>query len=363
MKLPGEKASTVVFVLLLVLVIVLGIDEKVDKTDIIANLPESFPEVFPSPTPTTVPIPSFYEIPMRMHVFQTFNNCGPATLSMALSYVDLIKSQQELGQILRPFQVPGGDNDDKSVTLQEVADQAEKYGFVSYLRPNGDIEKTKRFIAQGIPVVTRTWLKADEDIGHYRIIRGYDDSTSQIIQDDSLQGNNLSYTFEEFVEIWQPFNYEYLVIVPESKKGIVEAILGEELDEKKAWDKARVRIEQELLEKQNNIHLLFALSRIYYYLGDYEKSIEYFDRVEGSLSFRTLWYQIEPILALYESGDYDRVIQLSGRIIENQNRAFSELYVIRGNIYRKQGNIALAKEEYEKAILYNSGFIDKVPNL
>lgn len=273
---------------------------------------------------------------------------------MALSYLGIDKPQQELGQILRPYQIAGGDNDDKSVTLQEVADQAEKYGLNSYLRPNGDIEKLKRFIASDMVIVARTWLETDEDIGHYRIVRGYDDATGEIIQDDSLQGKNLRYSYDEFLKLWQPFNYEYLIIVDDSKKALTEQILGEELDEKKAWQNARDRIVKEMKQDTGNTHLTFALSRIYYYLGDYKKSIEEFNKVENLLSFRTLWYQIEPIQAMYENGDYERVLQLTERILNNQNRAFSELYVIRGDIYKKQGNVDAARAEYEKAVLYNS---------
>lgn len=307
-----------------------------------------------TPTPTHIVYPTSQTIPLKLHVFQSFNNCGPATLSMALSYLGIEKSQAELGQILRPYQVPGGDNDDKSVTLSEVAEQAEKYGLHAYLRPNGDMESIKAFIANDIPVVTRTWLKVDEDIGHYRVIRGYDSSTNTIIQDDSLQGKDLTYGFEEFNKMWQPFNYEYLVIVGDSKKNVVEQILGDELNEETAWKNALKRIEVESAGEPENIHLIFAKSRIYYYLKDYQKSVEEFDKVENRLSFRTLWYQIEPILSIYETGNNDRVLSLTQRILNNQNRAFSELYILRGKTYERLLDPQTAKLEYEKALLYNT---------
>lgn len=305
------------------------------------------------PTPTVIPVPNAYTIPQRLHIYQSFNNCGPATLSMALSYVGINKDQQELGQILRPYQIPGGDNDDKSVTLEEVANHAQTYGPTSYLRPNGDIEKLKQFIANDIPVVTRSWLHINEDIGHYRIIRGYDESRRVIIQDDSLEGENLEISYDEFNEMWRPFNYEYLVIVDSSKKELTETILGENLDTKIAWSNAKNKVEKELSQEPNNVYLHFALSRIYYHLGDYTSSVKEFSAIENQLSFRTLWYQIEPIQALYMNGEYERVLALTERILNKQNRAFSELYVIRAAIFRKQGNEALAQQEIEKATLYN----------
>ncbi len=315
-----------------------------------------------SPTPT-IAVPESYTITQRHHVFQSFNNCGPATLSMALSYWGMNISQQELGDILRPYQVVGGDNDDKSVTLQEVADQAQEYGLYSYLRPNGTPQMLEKFISSGIPIVARTWLKADEDIGHYRVIRGYDRSTQTLIQDDSLQGKNLTYTYSDFDDIWRPFNYEYLVIVDEEKKELVEQILGEELNEKTAWQNALTRIEDEILQDPDNWHLTFAKSRIYYYLDEYEKSIDEFEKVENRLSFRTLWYQIEPIRSYYEAGNYDRVFNLTTNILNNQNRAFSELYHLRGLIYQKQGNLDLARQEFETALLYKHNYKPSVEAL
>ena len=272
---------------------------------------------------------------------------------MALSYVGVEKTQAELGQVLRPYQITGGDNDDKSVTLVEVANQAEKFGLLTYLRPNGDIEKLKKFIANNIPVITRTWLKKDEDVGHYRVIRGYDDKRGVIIQDDSLQGKDLTYTYSDFDQLWQTFNYEYLVIVKEEEKETVEGILGEELNEQRAWENALTRVNQLLGNNPDNIHLKFARSRIYYYLKDYEKSVDDFDEVENKLSFRTLWYQIEPLLSIYETGDNERVLIVSDNILRNQNRAYSELYILRGKVFQRYGNETRANEEFQLALRYN----------
>ena len=91
--------------------------------------------------------------------------------------------------------------------------------------------------------------------------------------------------------------------------------------------------------------------------------MEYFNQVENLISFRTLWYQMEPLLSIYETEDYKRVFQISESIINNQNRAYSELYKLRGDMYQKQGQIELAKSEYQKAIIYNSNFASKVESL
>jgi len=312
------------------------------------------PTTTPSTTPTLPPVPVSKILDNDgYHIFQTFNNCGPASLSMALRFYDIVETQAKIGNDLRPFQVPGGDNDDKSVTLKELAEYSKNYGFVPYHLPMGNSEIVKQLIAQDLPVITRTWLTADEDIGHYRIIKGYDENTGTYIQDDSLQNKNLSYTYDEFNEIWKKFNYEYLILVPQEKVDTIDRILGENTDPKTAWQSAVNNSIMQLEENGNDIDARFNLSVAYFNVGEYEKSVEEFEKVENLLSFRTLWYQIEPIEAYYSLKNYDRVFEITDKILNNQNRAFSELYIIRGKIYQEQGQVELARQEFQNAVFYN----------
>lgn len=292
-------------------------------------------------------------LPTDYHVFQSFNNCGPASLSMALRFYGINETQQVLGQSLRPYQIASGDNDDKSVTLEELAEKSKEYGFVPYHRPNGNIEKIKLFITYDMPIIARTWTKVNEDIGHYRVIKGYDETTGEIIQDDSLQNKNLRFSYADFNAIWNKFNYEYLVLVPQDRIEIAEAILDEDADEKAAWQNAVENAENELRIDPNNVQHRFNLSVALYNTGEYERSTREFEQVENLLPFRTLWYQIEPIQAYFELGNYDRVFQITDRVLNNYNRAFSELYLIRGEIYKRQGNLEAARQEFEKAVFYN----------
>jgi tetratricopeptide (TPR) repeat protein len=317
--------------------------------------------VSPTPTRTPTPTPTIILIQLaaskllenNYHIFQTFNNCGPAALSMALSYYGISETQQKLGQDLRPYQIPNGDNDDKSVTLEELAEKSKEYGFVPYHRPNGNIEQIKFFVTYDIPIIARTWTKINEDIGHYRVIKGFDETAQEIIQDDSLQGKNLRYTYQQFNALWKQFNYEYLVLVPNDKIKIAEQILREDADEKSAWLKALRQAQGILQENPNDATARFNLSVALYNVGEYQRSVEEFEKVEHFLPFRTLWYQIEPILAYYELGNYDRVFEITGKVLNNYNRAFSELYILRGNIYKNQGNIEDARSEFQKAVFYN----------
>lgn len=314
------------------------------------------PTLSPTPQITVQPHLISKILINEYHVFQTFNNCGPAALSMALSYYGINIGQEELGQELRPYQNPQGDNDDKSVILEELGEKAKEYDLIPYHRPNGNIEIIKKFVTYDIPLVTRTLTNIYEDIGHYRVVKGYNDETGQIIQDDSLQNKNLWFSYADFSSLWKRFNFEYLVLAPKEKQEIVEAILGEDKDPKSAWQKAAQNAQRQLETDSQDIYARFNLSVALYNIGDFKKSVEEFEKVENQLPFRTLWYQIEPIQAYYQLGNYERVFELTDTILNNWNLAFSELYHLRGQIFLKQNNPESARREFEKAVFYNRYF-------
>jgi len=324
---------------------------KITAQEHVPQLPQIVPSV-PKITLATAPQSKILET--NYHIFQTFNNCGPAAFSMALRFYGVNKTQQELGQELRPYQNPQGDNDDKSTTLEELAEKSKEYGFIPFHRPAGNIETIKYLITYDLPIITRTWLKPSDDIGHYRIIKGFDQTTQSLLQDDSLQNKNLWYTYDDFDVIWKKFNYEYLVLVPKEKVKIVNEILRENADEQTAWQKSVKLSREELSKNPDDIYTRFNLSTSLYKTGNYSESTKEFEKIEDQLPLRTLWYQIEPILAYYELGNYNRVFEITDKVLNNHNKAFSELYIIRGNIYKAQGDSASAKSEYEKAVLYNS---------
>lgn len=334
------------------------IDTVSGKKDGAGFMKPAFPPLIsdlptPVPTATPVPPPESHIIPNDYHIFQTYNNCGPASLSMALSYYGISRSQAELGNRLRPFQVPGGDNDDKNVTLAELAAYVSEYGFTAYHRPAGTLETIRAFVSRGLPVLTRTLTAPSEDIGHFRVIKGYDDAKGVIIQDDSLQGHNLEYSFADFNLMWKYFGYEYLVLVPQTRIPEAEAVLGEDADPDVAWQKAVKLAEDRLRENPGDVLARFNLSVALYHTGDFRRSAGEFEKVEHSLPFRTLWYQLEPVISYFELGEDERVLEIAGRILNNHNRAYSELYLLRGHIYRRRGETEAARKEYELAVYYN----------
>lgn len=297
-------------------------------------------------------LPSQKILTIPSHAFQSFNNCAPAALSIALSYHNIFKTQQELAADLRPYNNPQGINDDKSTVPEELGAKSEEYGLLSYYRANGNIDLLRQFIAAEIPVVMRTLLHADEDFAHYRVVKGYDNVTREIIQDDSYEGKNLRFSYEKFLNLWQQFNYEYLILVPANKRAVAEGILGENLDPVASWRGAARTAEAELAKNPNDIRARFNLSVASYWTGDYERSVEEFEKIATKLPQIVLWYQMQPIQSYFELGDHAKVLSWANAILA-RNVSFEEMYILRGNVYLQQGRPELAKKEFEQALFYN----------
>jgi tetratricopeptide (TPR) repeat protein len=298
-----------------------------------------------APVVGTSTIPVSKELEDGYFISQTFNNCGPSALSMDLSYYGVHASQETLADDLRPTHNLTGKGDDKSTIPQEIVAEAAKYGFTAYYRPNGSIQLLKDFIANGIPVITRTLFKPSEDYGHYRVIKGYNDATGQIIDEDGFQGPEVAYSYDDFMSLWQEYNYEYIVLVPPGKQALVQSIIGNDMSWQTAWQNAA-----SVAQSQGDE---FNLSVADYYLGDYADSVAAFVKAQPYLPEHKLWYQMEPIESYYQLGDYPQVMSLANSILSNGDAVYPELYVVLGQTYEKEGSSTAATAAFTEALEYN----------
>jgi tetratricopeptide (TPR) repeat protein len=309
-----------------------------------------------NPTVGTTTLPTKVLLNDNYYVGQTFNNCGPAALSMDLSFYGVDVSQEALAAILRPDNNDTGKGDEKSTPPEDIAAQAEQYdGLVAYYRPAGNIELLKKLVAAGFPVIVRTLYMPTDQVAHYRVIKGYDDTTGDIIDEDGFQGPNVHYTYNQFLSLWKYYNYEYIVLATPAKQAELESILGSEVGSQSAWQLAAQNAQADIKYDSSDVLATFNLSVADYYLGNYTESVQEFETAQSSglLPPDALWYQIEPIESYYELGEYDKVFSLSQSVFDQGDIAVPELYVLRGESYEKEGNTAAAKTQFELALQYN----------
>ncbi len=288
-------------------------------------------------------------LPGARWVPQTFNNCGPATTSMILAYFGHNVSQEEIQKYLRTSP------DDTNVFTYEIQDYIKRdFGVESKLLYNGDINRLKTLLANGIYVILENWLHPNEDIGHFTILRGYNDEQGVFIADDSYFGTNIVYRYDEFEATqWKPFNREYLPLYKKEQENVVKKIVGENWDERVMYEGAVKKAQAEIATGDRDMYAYFNLGTSYYALREYNKAHDAFEKSRSvGWPSRMLWYQIQPVQTLNELGKYEEAIILANMGLL-ANDSFAELHLEKARAFKGLGQRESARDEIQTALFYS----------
>jgi len=156
-----------------------------------------------TPTATLPPPPAQAFIASPLFEKQTPNNCGPATLSMALHIYGWESNQADIASFIKPVL------QDRNVNPEElryyVRTQA---GWLNLeYRVGGSVEQLKRLLAANYPVIVEsvTSLDPNDALGpnddlwaaHYLLITGYDDAAQEFTIQDSYHGADLKISYSQ----------------------------------------------------------------------------------------------------------------------------------------------------------------------
>jgi tetratricopeptide (TPR) repeat protein len=276
----------------------------------------------PAPSPTMTPSPTFipdqFLLTGIQHEYQRFNNCGPANLSMTLSYWDWAGDQSDTAAYLR-----GGEYDKNVMPSEMVAYVNESSDLSALLRVGGELETIKQFIAAGFPVlIEKGYDPPDDDwMGHYLTFNGYDDNLSQFTTQDSLILPDFPVPYDQVEERWRDFNNTYLIIYHPEREADVLSILDRDADEIDNFQSTAQRALQETtkLDGRELFFAWFNLGSNLVALGDYVGAAEAYDSAfavyptiaENERPWRVMWYQDGPYAAYYHTGRFQDVIDLA----------------------------------------------------
>lgn len=291
-----------------------------------------------------------------VHHQQTWNNCGPATITMALSYHGWQEDQSVAGAYLKP------NREDKNVSPHELVDFVNtQTGVRALMRVGGSIDLLKLLIANEFPVVVETGLmpEAYDWIGHYRNLVGYDDAQGVFYIYDSFlgvgsAGEGVTETYRRLDEDWRHFNRTFIVVYQAQDEGRLLTLLGELSDEQDAAEHAlNVAQEEARADRQDGL-AWFNMGAAYTQLGQYEEAAAAFDqsRRAGNLPWRLHWYRFEPFRAYYEVGRYDDVLSLVQTNLVHAEE-LEENYYWQGRVYRARNQTNQALSAFRRALSYN----------
>ena len=328
------------------------------------NLPGATSTTAPTvaPTATSAPLPRHVALTGFHHEYQLFNNCGPTTLGIDLSFWGWTGGQKVAAPALKP------NPDDKNVAPNELYDYALTIGYDAYIRVDGNVDTIKRFLANGYPVVVEKGFTCTSKdhctgwFGHYSTVSGYDDDKGVFTLQDSYFGPNLKMSYDEFVANWRAFNYLYLVFFPAGVKHdtVVSQLLGPALDVNKNYHDALARSQQEALTSTGEADAFawFNVGTNLHSLKDYRGAAAAYDQARQiGLPYRMLWYQFGPYLSYYYMARYQDVVDLATFAINSTPLpGLEESYYWRGQAEESLGTPDAAIADYKTALDRHTGY-------
>lgn len=346
-----------------------GADDQLPPSPSATALPSPSP-VPPSatPFPSPIPPPKTARLEGFGHIFQTWNNCGPATLAMALSYFGMTLSQNETASVLKP------NPEDRNVSPEEmVAYVNVQTPFEALARVNGNLDTVRRLVSQGIPVILEIGIDPPGEFrwlgwyGHYLLVVAYDNDLAQFWVYDSwfgtseepLENSHRSgriLTYAQANEYWPHFNRSYIALFRPEEAALVADTIGPSMDDDTMWHMALTTARADAATDSENAFFWFNLGSVYNALGQYEQAAIAFDQARSiGLPWRMLWYQFGPYNAYYHVGRYEDVILLADVTLKDRPY-FEEAFYYRGLARKALGNLSDAQDDFRRAADFNPNF-------
>ena len=309
----------------------------------------------PLPQPTLeAPLPGAVKLEGLKHQWQTWNNCGPATVTMATSFFGRRETQVEAARFLKP------NGEDKNVSPHELVTYTRSLGLEAQSRVGGDLTRLKQLLAAKVPVIVEVWISpAPNDwMGHYRLLVGYDDRAGQFIAYDSVTppGPNLSQPYARFDEDWRVFNRTYIPVYTKELAPVVEKVLGADLQDTVMYERALAAAQREVLMTPEDGFAWFNVGSSLAGLGRHAEAAAAFDKARAlRLPWRMLWYQFAPFESYLAVGRPDDVLSLTAANLQRTGD-LEESHFYRGRALQLQGKLAEARSAFQAALKANRTF-------
>jgi tetratricopeptide (TPR) repeat protein len=337
-----------------------AVAEFVSPTPFFASPTPTLPEPGVTPQPTWTPLPESASLPAPAWEKQDWNNCGPATLALAMRYFGWDGDQRDVSGLLKP------DPGDKNVNIEELAYYVRtRAGWLNAeYRVGAELVTLKRFLAAGYPVIIEKSLILPESEGgggwaaHYVLLTGYDDASGEFLTQDTYHGANLPVSYEDLDERWHAFNHVFLVVYPAGDAEVIAQLLAEESDPEVNRQRALERSQAEIAAIPQDAYAWFNLGTNLSYFERYGEAAQAFDTALGlGLPWRFTRYQFGPYIAYFRQGRFEDVADLATATLYRTSKS-EEARLWRAWARYSLGDLAGALEDLTAALEVNPNYLD-----
>jgi tetratricopeptide (TPR) repeat protein len=317
--------------------------------------------------PATEPLPAAHMLTGFTYEPQMWNNCGPATLTMAMTYFGYGDNQVRAANWLKP------NNEDKNVSpwqmLEFVNTQVPEISVYALQRYGGTIETIKTLLYNGFPVVIEAGYdpaSANQGwMGHYLLIVGYDDASELVVTYDSYDGQGMRYNYLHVEDYWQHFNYTYIVLYSLERQAELLELLGDNGDEYTNLINTLQLAQAEATVDQADAHAWFNLGSTLALIADkledatyhQQAAIAYDNARNLGLPWRMTWYQFGIYEAYLAAGRYQDVLDLVAATLNDGGGQYvEESYYYAGIAREMMGDTERAVNNYNTVLSFNPNF-------
>jgi peptidase C39-like protein len=268
---------------------------------------EAAPAAAPAPQPKAAPAATAFD--EMKHVWQSLNNCGPASVVMALSTFGIDVSQEFARVPLRGTNLLSG------MGPQRVDGWVNSnFGLRSVWRNNGTNDLLRRLVANGFAPMVTQWMQdpSVSRIAHWRVVRGYNDAASTFYVNDPMLGNMVPLSYQWFQSNWQSFSYRYMVIYDPKDEALLKTIIGDDWNDAKMRKNFYERTKADAYSQETSAAWL-AYGEAAYGYGLFREAVTAFERgmalgsVQGVFTLRSSYPQA--LRALGRQTDADAMQQ------------------------------------------------------
>ena len=317
-----------------------------------------------SVTPTITPesIPARTSLPAPAYELQTMNNCGPASLTMALRYYGWDGDQADISDLIKP--IP----QDRNVNPEEMVYYVRNYaGWLrAEYRVNGNLLLLKRLIAAGYPILIEETFHFDEPYwpnddlwaAHYMLLTAYDDENQSFTGQDSFHGANQKLPYGTLEADWQPFNYVYMFIYLPEDEDELRVLLGDDWDEEKNRINAQQASQRAVASNPEDVFAWFNLGSNLLYFEAYTESANAYDMARSlGLPQRMMRYQFGPFIASFQDNRTEDLLTLTEYALERTPTS-EEAFLWHGWGLYQQGDYKGAIRDWESALHHRPDYFD-----
>jgi uncharacterized protein YvpB len=315
-----------------------------------------------SPTPSPVPIPAHASLPAPKFEQQDMNNCGPATLTMALRYYGWEGDQHDISGIIKP--IP----QDRNVNPEEMVYYVSNYaGWLrADYRVGGNLTLLKRLIASGFPVIIEEtfifdspyWPNDDLWAAHYMFLTGYDDVTRTFTGQDSFHGPDQQIPYDDINKNWEPFNYVFMLVYLPDQETQLRMLIGADWDTDLNRQNTLAGAQNVTIAYPDDAFAWFNLGTNLVYFERYTEAARAYDNARNlGLPQRMMRYQFGPFIAYFHSNRMDDLLTLTNYALERTPTSEEALLWHGWALYRK-GDTSGAINDWRKALHEHPGYQD-----